>query len=170
MGRVFRRIVIRTVRYFVLRPIRSGGIFLALIALAAGALFLPTFLSAGGTSLSVSLPSLPRAGGEPSATANYLRANRDYDANLMWASLSSGAQQQMSQRGGTLDDLQRQMQAAKDRGVKVEEFSYMGSKDMGDGTSLQSYLVGIRQSANPEVEYVPYLFTLDRDGKIVRVQ
>jgi hypothetical protein len=62
------------------------------------------------------------------------------------------------------------MDAAKSKGIKLEEVSYIGGKSQPDGTSMQFYLVGVRQQARPDVDYQPYMFTLDRDGKIAKVQ
>ena len=72
--------------------------------------------------------------------------------------------------GGSLDDLQKQMEAARSQGVKLEEVSYIGGKVQPDGTSIHFFLVGIRQPARSDIDYQPYMFTLDRDGKIAKVQ
>jgi hypothetical protein len=48
--------------------------------------------------------------------------------------------------------------------------SYIGGKSLPDGTSMQFYLVGVRQQQGSNVDYQPYMFTLDRDGKIAKVQ
>ena len=88
----------------------------------------------------------------------------------MWDSLSSDAQQQIAGQGGSATDLDRQMQAAKDRGAKLEEFSYIGGKPLPDGSSVQFYLVGIQDQSQASVDYQPYMFTLDRTGKITKVQ
>jgi hypothetical protein len=106
----------------------------------------------------------------PSATEDYLRGNRDYNADLVWNSLDSNAQAQLASRGGSRDDLQTQMDAAKQKGVQIAETSYIGGKSLPDGTSMQFYLVGVRQQAGSSIDYQPYMFTLDRDGKIAKVQ
>ncbi len=106
----------------------------------------------------------------PASTENYLRGNRDYNADLVWNSLDSDAQARLKDQGGSLDDLQKQMESAKSQGVKLEEVSYIGGKVQSDGTSIQFYLVGTRQPPRSEVDYQPYMFTLDRDGKIAKVQ
>jgi hypothetical protein len=62
------------------------------------------------------------------------------------------------------------MEAAKQHGMKLEEVSYIGGKSLPDGSSMQFYLVGIRQQARSDIDYQPYMFTLDRDGKIAKVQ
>ena len=62
------------------------------------------------------------------------------------------------------------MDSAKQKGVKLEEASYIGGKSMPDGTSMQFYLVGIRQPTRSDIDYQPYMFTLDPSGKISKVQ
>ena len=73
-------------------------------------------------------------------------------------------------QGGSRDDLQQQMDTAKQRGVQLAETSYIGGKSLPDGTSMQYYLVGIKQQTGSNIDYQPYMFTLDRDGKIAKVQ
>ena len=69
-----------------------------------------------------------------------------------------------------LELIVQQMESAKSSGVKLEEISYIGGKALPDGTSMQFYLVGVRQQARSDIDYQPYMFTLDRDGKIAKVQ
>jgi len=106
----------------------------------------------------------------PNSTEDYLRGNRDYNADLVWNSLDGDAQSRLSAQGGSRDDLQQQMDAAKQRGVQLAEMSYIGGKSLPDGTSMQFYLVGVRQQSGAGVDYQPYMFTVDRDGKIAKVQ
>jgi hypothetical protein len=120
-------------------------------------------------------PSIPglanlRGTSAPAATENYLKGNRDYNADLMWNSLNNAAQSRLRDSGGSLDDLQKQMETAKSQGIKLEEVSYIGGKSQPDGTSIQFYLIGIRQQTRSDLDYQPYMFTLDRDGKIAKVQ
>jgi hypothetical protein len=111
-----------------------------------------------------------RGASAPLSTEDYMRGNRDYNADLMWTSLNNDAQVRLRDQGGSLEDLQKQMEAAKQHGVKLEEVAYIGGKSLPDGTSMQFYLVGIRQQARSDIDYQPYMFTLDRDGKIAKVQ
>ena len=87
----------------------------------------------------------------------------------MWASLNGDAQSRLRDQGGSPEDLQRQMDSAKQHGMRLEEVSYVGGKSLPDGTSMQFYLVGIRQQTKSDIDYQPYMFTLDRDGKIAKV-
>ena len=163
MGGV-RRALIRTIRYFVLKPA-------ALVGWLAGVVLLVALIVA----VPMLLPSIPgiaslRGGSAPTSTEDYLRGNRDYNADLVWNSLDNDAQTRLSAGGGSLDDLRLQMDTAKQKGVKLEETSYIGGKTMPDGTSTQFYLVGVRQPTRSDIDYQPYMFTLDRDGKIAKVQ
>jgi hypothetical protein len=153
------------IRYFVLRPAALIGALLGLVLVVAALVAIPT----------VVMPRVPglvglRAQPAPMATENYLKGNRDYDAQLMWSSLNGDAQSRLRDQGGSPEDLQQQMDSAKQHGVKLEEVSYIGGKALPDGSSMQFYLIGIRQQARPDIDYQPYMFTLDRDGKIAKVQ
>ena len=160
-----RRALRRVIRYFVLRPAAFFGWLVALVAVIAIIFLAPL--------IAPSIPGLPQLRSQsapPNATEDYLEGNRDYNADLVWRSLDSDAQQRLTNQGGSVDDLQRQMDAAKSQGIQLAEISYIGGKAMPDGTSMQFYLVGVRQQSKSDLDYQPYMFTLDRDGKIAKVQ
>jgi hypothetical protein len=159
-----RRSLVRLVRLFVTRPATLVAALLVVVVVAAAVIVLPSLLP------SVPGLSLAQSASEPRATQDYLKANQDYDASLMWASLDADAQQRLSAAGAGQSDLQQQMDAAKSHGFKLEQVSYVGGKSMPDGTSVQFYLVGIRQDPQSDLDYQPYMFTLDHDGKIAKVQ
>ncbi len=169
MGRAIRRTLIRFVRLLVVRPVVGLLALVAIVVVAGAGVFAFSNLTAGsGPGIALRMP-MPRSG-EPEATEEFLRGNRDYNAELIWKSFSDDAKAQLQNNGGSLQTLEQQMQSAKQRGVAFEEISYIGGKDLQDGTSKEFYLVGIRPQAKGEIEYVPFMFTLDRDGKIARVQ
>lgn len=159
-----RRALRSTIRYFILKPAALVAWLAGAVVVIAAIVLVPMFLP--------SIPGLANLRGStaPPATENYLRGNRDYNADLVWNSLDTDAQSRLRDQGGSLDDLQKQMEAAKSQGVKLEEVSYIGGKAQPDGTTIQFYLVGIRQPPRSDVDYQPYMFTLDRDGKIAKVQ
>jgi hypothetical protein len=154
----------RVIRYFVLKPAALVAWLAGLVIVIALIVIAPTYLG--------SIPALGNLRGQsaPSSTEDYLHGNRDYNADLVWNSLDSDAQSRLTSQGGSRDDLQQQMDAAKQKGVQLAEMSYIGAKSLPDGTSMQFYLVGIRQQAGSNIDYQPYMFTLDRDGKIAKVQ
>ena len=159
-----RRALVRTIRHFILKPAALVGWLAGLVVIIALIVALPMFAP--------SIPGLStlRPQSAPPSTEEYLRGNRDYNADLVWGSLNNDAQSRLKDSGGSLEDLQRQMESAKLHGVKLEEVSYIGGKSLPDGSSMQFYLVGIRQQARSDIDYQPYMFTLDRDGKIAKVQ
>jgi hypothetical protein len=159
-----RRALVRSIRHFVLHPASLVGWLIGLIAIVAVIVAFPIFAP--------SIPGLStlRPQNAPNSTEDYMRGNRDYNADLMWQSLSNDAQSHLRDQGGSPEDLQRQMDSAKQRGMKLEEVAYIGGRALPDGTSMQFYLVGIRQQTRSDIDYQPYMFTLDRDGKIAKVQ
>ncbi|HEV7662896.1 MAG TPA: hypothetical protein VGQ62_05125 [Chloroflexota bacterium] len=159
-----RRSLVRAIRYFVLKPSAMIGWLVGVVVVIALVAAVPMLLP--------SVPGLSslRSQSAPQSTEAYLRGNRDYNADLVWNSLNNDAQSRLSDGGGSLTDLQQQMDTAKTKGVKLEEASYIGGKSLPDGTSMQFYLVGIRQQTRSDIDYQPYMFTLDRDGKIAKVQ
>ncbi len=163
MGGIRRRLI-RLVRYFVLKPAVLVAWLAALIVVIALIVVAPMYLG--------SIPGLASLRGQtaPTATEDYLRGNRDYNADLVWNSLDNDAQSRLTSQGGSRDDLQQQMDAAKQKGIQLAEMSYIGSKSLPDGSSMQFYLVGTRQQTGSTIDYQPYMFTLDRDGKIAKVQ
>src|SRR5215216_7841330 len=121
-GGAIRKNLIRLVRYFVLRPAALFGWLAGLLAIIALILLFPFFA-----------PSVPglnqlRGSSAPPSTEDYLRGNRDYNADLVWASLSSDAQSRLQTQGGSLEGLQKQMESARQQGIKLEEISYVGGK------------------------------------------
>jgi hypothetical protein len=151
-----------------LKPAALVGWLAGLIALVA--VIVGLFLLVPRFAPSIPVLSTLRGSAAPPSTEEYLRGNRDYNADLVWNTLNVDAQSRFKDHGGSLEDLQRQMESARQNGVRLEEVSYIGSKSMPDGTSVQFYLVGIRQKARSDIDYQPYMFTLDRDGKIAKVQ
>jgi hypothetical protein len=159
-----RRTLVRLIRHFVLHPAALVAWLAGLIVVIALIVVAPMYLG------SVPAFSTLRGQSAPTATEDYLHGNRDYNADLVWNSLDNDAQSRLTAQGGSRDDLQQQMDAAKQKGVQLTEMSYIGGKSLPDGTSMQFYLVGIRQQSGSSIDYQPYMFTLDRDGKIARVQ
>jgi hypothetical protein len=159
-----RRGLTRGIRYFVLHPAALIATLAIVVIVVAGIIAAPLYIR--------SIPGLAtlRPQAAPSATEDYMRGNQTYNADLVWNSLDNDAQSRLSAQGGSRDDLQQQMDAAKQRGTQIAEMSYIGSKSLPDGTSMQFYLVGVRQQSGSNIDYQPYMFTLDRDGKIAKVQ
>ncbi|MFN8634775.1 MAG: hypothetical protein U0893_13040 [Chloroflexota bacterium] len=169
LGRIVRRVLHRLIRGLVVHPVRLVILLVALVAGAALVVF-----QAGLPSLSLSLPSAPfRVGssGAPTATENYMHGTETFNAELVWSSLSDEAQGRFKSRGGSVQRLQSDMDQAKQAGAQLEQVTYIGGQSFPDGTSMHFYTVLTRgPQPRSEAEPVPYIFTLDKSGKIVRIQ
>jgi hypothetical protein len=153
----------------VLHPIRFVIVLVALIAAASLA-----FFQSGLPALSLSLPGAPfrvGSGGAPSSTDDYMKGTETFDAELVWNALSDDAQGRYRSRGGSMQALQGQMDQAKQAGAQLEQVTYIGGQAFSDGSSMHFYTVLTRgPQTRADAEPVPYVFTLDKSGKIVRVQ
>lgn len=169
IGRIIKRVLHRLVRGLITRPIRFVIIAAALVA---GVLLVMT--QSGMPSLSLPVASAFRlgTGGAPTATENYMRGTETFNAELVWNALSDEAQGRYRSRGGSVQALQSQMDQAKQAGAQLENITYIGGQGFPDGTSMHFYTVLTRgpQSQQDGPEPVPYVFTLNPAGKIVRVQ
>lgn len=159
-----KRAMVRLVRGIIDKPYRLMFVAAGLLILGAAAVTLPTLIPQGLTA-AVGGARAP----EPRATGDFMRGNKELNADLVLNSLSDDARSNFTAGGGP-GALAAQMQAAQARGSRVEDISYIGGRDLPDGTSLQFYVVGYRPAAGADVEYVPYQFTLDKSGKISRIQ
>jgi hypothetical protein len=169
VGRVVKRILHRLIRGVVVHPIRF---VIVLVALMAGASLV--VLQAGLPSLSLSLPSPSfkmGSGGAPNSTESYMKGTETFNAELVWNALSDEAQGRYRSRGGSMQALQSQMDQAKQAGAQLEQVTYIGGQAFSDGTSMHFYTVLTRgPQSRTDAEPIPYVFTLDKSGKIVRVQ
>lgn len=164
-GLLLRRVLHRLIRALVsVRMLPFLVLGLAIVAVGAGALQLVQL-----PALTVSLPGPKRA---PDSTENYLRGNQNYNAELICGSLSDDLLDRLRSRSGScLEVQQRQLEMARERGARLEQINYVGGYGLPDGTAYQFYVVAARgPGSRSETEYVTYIFTLDRGGKIARVQ
>jgi hypothetical protein len=87
----------RVIRYLILRPAALVAWLIGLIAVIALIVAVPTFA-----------PSIPgmanlRGASAPLSTEDYMRGNRDYNADLMWTSLNNDAQVKLRDQGARRD-------------------------------------------------------------------
>ena len=174
IGRIVKRLLHRLIRGLIARPIR-GVIMLAVLLMAAGVLAAqsidPRALSDGLPSFGMPSFAARGSGSPPAATETYMKGTETFNAELVWSALSEEALSRYRNRGGSPQSMQAQMEQAKQAGQQVGDVTYIGGQALPDGTSLHFYTVLARGSqSRSDGEYVPYVFTLDRSGKISRVQ
>jgi hypothetical protein len=100
-----------------------------------------------------------------------MKGTETFNAEMVWNALSDDAQGRYRSRGGSMQALQSQMDLAKQAGAQLEQVTYIGGQAFPDGTSMHFYTV-LTKGPQPrtDAEPIPYVFTLDKSGKIVRVQ
>jgi len=170
IGRIINRILHRLVRGIVVHPVRFVIVLLALMVAAGFLIF-----QSGMPRVSLALPTASafRVGNsEPAATESYMKGTETFNAELVWNALSDDAQSRYKSRGGSMQSLQSQMDQAKQAGAQLDQVTYIGGQSFPDGTSMHFYTVLTKgpQQAQSTAEPIPYVFTLDQSGKIVRVQ
>ncbi|MBI2955307.1 MAG: hypothetical protein HYY30_13415 [Chloroflexi bacterium] len=112
-----------------------------------------------------------KTGAAPSATEQYFKGQTDFDASLIWESLSDELIQRAELTGATQDDLQQQLDEARDLGREVENIVYIGGYNLDDGGSMQFYVVTVRGSESAmSSDQMFYVFTLDDTGKILSIE
>lgn len=124
--------------------------------------------------LGISAPAIETApAGSPRVSVEtYLTGQRQYEARMMWESMSDELKQAMAQRNQSLEALQRQMEQAKRNGIKYTGFQYVGGTDLSNGRSVHLYIVSAafpQQQGGDRSEEIPYTFTVDRSGKIANI-
>ncbi|MSQ23663.1 MAG: hypothetical protein EXR58_03795 [Chloroflexi bacterium] len=167
ISRILRRVLLRLVRL----SIRRRRVLLVGTLAVVGLVIAGTF--GLGSRFGLALPNpgdlRPRADGEPSATAQYLKGQEVYDAHMVWDSYSERVLREAQQRGLSLDDTQRQLDRARQVGTKIEQIDYIGGYPIPNG-SMHFYVVFRSDPSRREAVPVPYVFTLDGSGKIDAVE
>lgn len=141
-----------------------GLVALLLVAGAAAYYFTPAVAptpsvattSGGLSSVQGLLPS-------PHAPVQFLHAQQAGDANTMWGLLSDSFKQ-----GTSLQQLQAQLQQMQPRMGSIQHIAYVGGAKEADGNGVYLYLLTVDQSG--QTDQVTYLFTLDPQGKIVKIE
>lgn len=168
IGRIVKRLLHRVIRGVVTRPIRFAILIVALLAGASLVL-----LQTGVPTVTFSMPSALSFGGssQPTSTQSYMRGTETFNAELVWNAYNEEAQGMYRSRGVNVAAMQSQMDQARQAGVKMEQVTYIGGQAFPDGTSMHFYTV-LTRGPQPRAEAEPmwYVFTLDRSGKIARVQ
>jgi hypothetical protein len=112
----------------------------------------------------------PIVNAAPNSTEDYFRGQSTFDSALIWDSLSPELISRAEMSGASRDDLQMQLDQARELGRSVETISYIGAYNMDDGTSMQFYVATVRSSDVMPPDHIFYVFTLDPDGKIESIE
>ncbi len=107
----------------------------------------------------------------PPSVESYIKGLIEFDARLMWSSLSEEAITAMRSRGGSLEALQQGLDEAKRRGAKYEAITPIGNYTLNDGSRYIFYVLSRRGFTGPDqLDQVYFVFTVAKDGKITRIE
>lgn len=98
----------------------------------------------------------------------YLQAQASFEAQGMWDALSSEITGMMEAEGAGPQDLQAELDRAWLEGRRYGGSIYVGGMPMRDGNAVYFYVITMD---DPEgIQEIPYIYVVDKDGKIVSVQ
>jgi hypothetical protein len=148
-------------------PRISGGV-VALLIVAGGALYYFTpamepVAAVTTTSTSAGLSSVQGLVPSPQTPVEFFKAQQAGDANTMWGLLSDSFKQ-----GQTIQQLQTELEQVKPKMGVIKHISYVGGAKEDDGTGVYLYLLTLDQGG--QTDQVTYLFTLDAQGKILKIE
>ncbi|MCL5961295.1 MAG: hypothetical protein M1358_18635 [Chloroflexi bacterium] len=161
--KVLLRLIIRGGQQIASHKVSSAIVALLLIALV----FVSTakFSQPGAAQASVGSVT------QPSATANYFMGQRNFDSSLIWSSLSTDLISQAEGSGATQQDLQDQLDQARELGRGLQGVSYIGGHALQNGGSMHFYVATVSTGGvSSEADEIFYVFTLDKDGKIEKIE
>jgi hypothetical protein len=148
-------------------PRISGGV-VALLVVAGGALYYFTpavepVASVTTSSTSAGLSSVQGLVPSPQTPVEFFKAQQAGDANTMWGLLSDTFKQ-----GQTIQQLQTELAQVKPKMGVIKHISYVGGAKEDDGTGVYLYLLTLDQGG--QTDQMTYLFTLDAQGKILKIE
>ena len=105
------------------------------------------------------------------AVEQYLKGQAAFDASPIWNAMSDSAKAAAQSSGQGVDTLQTQLDQLRQQGGQFGEVVYVGGYPMQDGGRFYFYVLSVRNAGQPgQVQQVPFVFTVDRDGKIAKVE
>ncbi len=161
--RILLRLVARGLQQLAAHPVSSAVVALLLIALA--------FVSMANFSEPGPAQATARTSGQPAATVSYFQGQKNFDSGLIWSALSPDLVNQAEQAGASQQDLQDQLNQARDLGRELQGVEYIGGHELQKGGSMQFYVATVRSGdISTDADEIFYVFTLDQNGKIVKIE
>ncbi len=173
-------IALRMVRLILLR-IRSGfirvgralrpyagwlaalGVLVGVIAVQALLLIVPRIFPSNTTDNRVELIAPPQA------VVSFLEGQSTYNGDLMWDAFSPELQATLVERGNSKELFVARAEDERLAGRRYRTISYIGGIQLGE-RSRYYYVVGVDAPQPDQAGSFSFIFTVNRDGKIVGVQ
>lgn len=134
------------------------------IAMLSLLLILPRLVRSDSADTRVSL--IPPA----SSVVSFLRGQQNFDADLMWESFSPSFQATLEAGAFTREILAEQMEQERRAGQRYRSFDYIGGVKLANAQAMYFYVVEVAQPQGSGSRSISFVFTVDRDGKIVAVE
>ncbi len=104
----------------------------------------------------------------PASVRAYLDAQREFDAERMWQTLSPDAKARRLASGETLASFRRSLELLQEQGYSFGESLYVGGYRLPDGQAYYFYVTEIRNAIDQRA-LVYQIFWVDSDGLIFLV-
>ena len=98
-----------------------------------------------------------------SSVQSYLDGRSHFDAPAMWDAMS----EEYRSSYGSVQGLQQWLERIRRQGSRYIESKYVAGYALSDGRQVYLYVASVEQG--DQVQEVPYTFTVNQAGKIVRI-
>ena len=104
----------------------------------------------------------------PASVRAYLEAQRNFDAERMWQTLSPESKARRLASGESLSTFRQSVQLLQEQGFRFGESTYVGGYQLPDGQAYYFYVTEVR-NANDQRGMVYQIFWVSADGLIYTV-
>lgn len=101
---------------------------------------------------------------------SFAQGQTNFDAKLIWSSLSEDLVQSLESQGQEVSSIQSQLDTLKDTGVRYTGVAYVGGYRANNGEAYYLYVFSRKNGSSADVESVPYVFVVNKSGKIDRIE
>lgn len=105
----------------------------------------------------------------PQAVLSFLEGQSTYNADLIWEAFSPELQANLSERGASKELIAAQVEDERLAGRRYRTISYIGGIQLGE-RSRYYYVVDIDSPQPDQAGSFSFIFTVNRDGKIIGIQ
>jgi hypothetical protein len=105
----------------------------------------------------------------PAAVVSFLEGQSTYNADMIWEAFSPELQANLSQRGASKELIAAQVEDERLAGRRYRTVSYIGGIQLGE-RSRYYYVIDIDSPQPDQAGSFSFIFTVNRDGKIVGIQ
>ncbi len=102
-----------------------------------------------------------------SSVENYIKGQQNFNAELMWASLSPDSQAEQMRGGLSKQTMQSRVDYKKGLGLRFSKYDYVGGVPMDGGGKMYFYSVKVERGDQNAT--FPMTFVVDDEGKVTNI-